>query len=149
MKGIKHDDTLPAGGSSKESAPVILHQRNSQSNPSQTLVNSMFTGGGPGDEPEFDEAVGSTGRDEGAARGPGDAVSLAQKGDDALAPEGIPDLDGAILATGGDECPSGGPGEASNDSAVALIEEEHFPSLGIPDLHGRIKTRGGDVAVVG
>ena len=54
----------------------------------------MFTGGGPGDEPEFDEAVGSTGCDEGAARGPGDAVGLAEKGDDALALEGIPDLDG-------------------------------------------------------
>ncbi len=149
MKGIKHDDTLPAGGSSKESAPVLLHQRHSLSNPSQTLVNSIFTEGGPGDEPEFDEAVGSTGCDEGAARGPGDAVSLTEKGDDALAPEGIPDLDGAILATGGDECPSGGPGEASNDSAVAFIEEEHFPRTGIPDLHGRIKTRGGDVEVVG
>ena len=109
----------------------------------------MFTGGGPGDEPEFDEAVGSTSCDEGTARGPGDAVGLAEKGDDALAPEGIPDLDGAILATGGDECPIGGPGEAIDEPAVTCIEEEEFPSLGIPDLHGRIKTRGGDVAVVG
>lgn len=112
-------------------------------------MNGMFTWGGSGDEPEFDEAVSSTGRDEGAARGPGDAVGLAEIGDDALALEGIPDLDGAILATGGDECPSGGPGEASNDSAVACIEEEHFPRTGIPDLHSRIKTRGGDVEVVG
>lgn len=100
----------------------------------------MLTEGGSGDEPEFDEAVGSAACDEGAARGPGDAVSLAEKGDDALALEGIPDLDGAILATGGDERTSGGPGEALDDPAVALIEEEQFPSTGIPDVHGRIKT---------
>jgi len=127
----------------------MLHQRDSLSDPSQALVSSMFTEGGPGDEPEFDEAVGSAACDEGAARGPGDAGGLAEKGDDALAQEGIPDLDGAILATGGDECTIRGPGEARDVPAVTLIEEEQFPSTGIPDVHGRIKTRGGDVAVVG
>lgn len=76
-----------------------------------------------GNEPEFDEAVVSTGCDEGAAGGPGDAVGLAEKGDDALALEGIPDLDSAILAPGGDECPIGGPGEAIDDPAVTFIEE--------------------------
>ena len=119
----------------------MLHQRDSLSDPSQALVNSMFTEGGPGDEPEFDEAVGSASCDEGAARGPGDAVGLAEKGDDALAPEGIPDLDGAILAPGGDERTSGRPGEALDDPAVAFIEEEHFSRTGIADLHGQIKTR--------
>ncbi len=109
----------------------------------------MFTEGEPGDEPEFDEAVGSAGCDEGAAKGPGDAGGLAEKGDDALAQEGIPDLDGAILATRGDERPIRGPGETLDDPAVAFIEEEHFSRTGIPDVHGRIKTRGGDVAVVG
>ena len=55
-----------AGGSSKTSAPV-LHQRDSRVFPSQALVNSMFPEGGPSDEPELDEAVGSTACDEGAA----------------------------------------------------------------------------------
>ena len=145
---MKHYRYVAADGSSMGTASVMLHQRDSIVNPSQDLVNSRFTECGPGDEPEFDEAVGSAGCYEGTVRRPGDAIGLAEKGDDALAPEGIPDLDGSIPATRGNECTVGGPGETVDEPAVAFIREEHFSSLGIPDLHGRIKTRGGNIEVV-
>ena len=133
---------LVSGPNSPFSLAVINH--------SQPLVSSMFTGGKSHNEPEFYEAIGSTACDEGAARGPGNAIGLAaDKGDDALPLEGIPDLHGTILATGGDECSIGGPGETPDEPTVAFIHEEHFSSTGIPDLHGRIKARRGDVAIVG